>query len=40
MPKKSSKKAYVINSTDLIEIENNIITFKGRVFELDAKNRL
>ena len=36
----SSKKAYVINSTDLIEIENNIITFKGRVFELDAKNRL
>ena len=35
----SSKKAYVINSTDLIEIENNIITFKGRVFELDAKTR-
>jgi hypothetical protein len=35
----SSKKVYVINSTDSIKIENNIITFKGRVFELDAKKR-
>ncbi len=30
----SSKKKYVINSTDSIKINNDIITFKGRVFEL------
>ena len=30
----SSKKTYVINSTDSIKIKNDIITFKGRVFGL------
>tara|TARA_R110000823_G_scaffold315126_1_gene445841 strand:+ start:8788 stop:9210 length:423 start_codon:yes stop_codon:yes gene_type:complete len=30
----SSKKKYVVNSTDSVNIKNNIITFKGRVFEL------
>jgi hypothetical protein len=35
----SSKIAYVINSTDLIEIKNNIITFKGRVFELNSEQK-
>ena len=30
----SSKKTFVINSTDSIKIKNDIITFKGRVFEL------
>ena len=35
----SSKKAFVINSTDLIEIRNNSIIFQGRVFKLNSKKR-
>ncbi len=31
----SSKKAYVINSTDSIKIKNDMIIFKGRVIELN-----
>ncbi|MEH6537833.1 MAG: hypothetical protein V7719_15635 [Psychroserpens sp.] len=30
----SSKKTYVINSTDSIQIKNDMVIFRGRIFEL------
>jgi hypothetical protein len=35
----SSKNSFVINSTDLIEIKENIVTFTGRVFELNSEEK-